>query len=93
MPRKRRASKRRQFAAELEIWELVFMCGSAFTGDLARVGLIDPRSLDAGPRREEVRAEFMRAARDAWNRLGLTFLAENQNARWAFEQLGEPQCR
>lgn len=94
MPRKRRYSKRNLSPeAELEIWGPVFECGHAFSGDLADVGLIDPDSLEAYPQREAITAAFMRAAHEAWDRLGAIFLERTtwaENDLWVLAQFGQP---
>ncbi|MBX3515229.1 MAG: hypothetical protein KF748_01165 [Xanthobacteraceae bacterium] len=95
MPRKRRFSKRNlSTESELEIWGPVFECGHTFTGDLDDVGVIDPAGIIPPDQKEAVTAAFMSAARDAWKRLGPTFLEQtDRKDLWAVKQFGEPSCR
>jgi hypothetical protein len=93
MPVKRRASKQRfTNAALLEAWRMPFECGRDFFGDLRPLGIKARSILEAGE-------DVMAAAREAWEQLGATFMAEWQpnlvrEKPWAFEQFGEPSaCR
>ena len=83
MPVKRRRAKRVAIANEIFAWESVFACGWDFFGE---VGLM----VDGvpGSRRDWTEAP---ETREAWNRLGETFLAEGRDAEWALKTFGRPR--
>ena len=98
MATKRTPIKRRRRSARerLNAWRWTFTTGHDFFGDLKDWGIVHP--VDVWPPEKQPAAEraFLKAAREAWDQLGLAFLegwkpTAAREVPWAREQFGEPR--
>lgn len=96
MPAKRRTDKRRsgrRWNEDLRAWEMVFETGCDFFGELqAATGLVAPHRTALGPEREAATKVWVDTIRDAWGRMGPSFLAQFHGDKdpWALIQFGRP---
>lgn len=84
MPVRAKRNKRRATARAPE-WEMVFVSGHDYFGELSEAGI----ATDAYGRPDRAVAE------EAWRRFGSAFLCMHDGAvkPWALEQFGEPDAR